>query len=208
VARVSSSGPPAAEQAPEHLLGTPVGVDVGGVDKVAARLQVAVEQRGRGGFVRLAGEGHRAKAQLRDERAGPAEHPLVHTASPQACSSTAGQGQLSVSCPPGPDHPDTRAKPTQLCVIQYQPLATQAPTSQLLVEQLQRRRYRQLREPALPWKTWTRSTTSVSSSPSPLAGRRGPVGDRGHVTTLPADSHDAVAHLPPGCVEGEVAEQG
>jgi hypothetical protein len=61
----------------QPTLGRAVGVDVGGVDEIAARGQVVVKQRARRGAVAapavFGAEGHGAQRQARDAQAGAAE---------------------------------------------------------------------------------------------------------------------------------------
>ena len=66
------------EPAPDDLLGDPGGVDVGGVDEGAARLDEPVELRVRPVLVGLVAERHRAEAELGDRTAAVAKGSVAH----------------------------------------------------------------------------------------------------------------------------------
>jgi hypothetical protein len=65
---VAPAGP--SEPATDHLLGRTRLVDVGGIDEVAAALEVAVEDHMGLVLVGLLAEGHGSQAELGHERAG------------------------------------------------------------------------------------------------------------------------------------------
>src|SRR5699024_4100810 len=66
------------QPATDDLLGDPGAVDVGGVEEVAADLDVGAHDLVGGRLVGLFAEGHRAQGQRRDDGAAAAQKSVVH----------------------------------------------------------------------------------------------------------------------------------
>ena len=73
---------PGREPAPDDRLRLTIGVDVGGVDEVAALFHEAVELFVGDLLVALGPEGHRAQAQRGHHRAGVPQRPVLHRSTP------------------------------------------------------------------------------------------------------------------------------
>src|SRR5262249_18758085 len=118
---VRASDAEVLEALPEQLLGLAEGVDVGGVNEIDARFQGTIDDRIDNVLAKIAdrlpdagfgiaAEGHRAEANLRNEKAGAAELVVSHevrakiwrkgrtgTSGPTATPSTAGRRIAAVA---------------------------------------------------------------------------------------------------------------
>ncbi len=76
--------PPAAQQLPENRFRAAAGVVVGGIEEIAARFRIDIEETGAGVLVGtpaaflVPAEGHRPQAQLADAEAGFTEQCVAH----------------------------------------------------------------------------------------------------------------------------------